>query len=220
MAGVLRGEVRRCNFGQQEGSELAGQRCALVLSRDSFNSDTSLAIVVPTTTQAPRRSHDWYTYIAGAGTWASLRQLKTVPVRYLGEHVGQATDTELDSAITSVVRLVPNADNIPDADGLTGTIWAADIANTPSTTHESLVLVLHYNGSNGMAIVAILGREGRQPSRLAIPVDGSFDVGRRVVLVHQLRALYAPHRFGRQPRGRISAGDLDTVGTALLSIIS
>ena len=70
-----------------------------------------------------------------------------------------------------------------------------------------------------MAIVAVLGGEGRQQSRFAIPVDGGADVGRRVVLAHQVRTLYVPGRFYVPVLGRVSATDLYAVGAAFLNMI-
>ena len=219
MAAVVKGEIRRCDFGNQRGSELAGRRCALVVSANSFHDETSLAIVAPTTTQDPRRAHEWYTYIADAETWASLRQIKTVQTRQMQSCVGYATCTELNTALAVIAKLIlPAAAYNPGGGGLPGTIWRADIPNA-RVAGEPLALVLYYNSSNDMAIVAVLGAEGRPPSRVAVPVDGGPVVGQRVVLAHQVRSLYVQGRL-RELRGGVSAADFAAVGAAFLSIIS
>ena len=218
MAGVLKGEIRRCDFGCQRGSELAQKRCALVVSANSFHDETSLAIVVPTTTKAPRRAHEWHTYIADAATWASLRQIKTVQARQMQSRVGSATDAELNHALAAIAKLMPPAADNPGAGDLSGSIWTVDIPSPPGAG-EPMALVLYYNSGNRMAIVAMLGVEGRPPSRVAIPVDGGIIVGQRVVLAHQVRSLYVPERLG-ELRGVISPADMETVGAAFLDIIA
>ena len=189
-----------------------------MVSANSFHDETSLAIVAPTTTQAPRRAHEWYTYIADAETWTSLRQIKTVQASQMQSRVGQATGAELNTALAVIAKLIPPAaaDN-PGAGGLPGTIRTADIPNAP-VAGEPLALVLYYNSGNDMAIVAVLGAEGRPPSRVAVPVDGGPVVGRRVVLAHQVRSLYVPGRL-RGFLGQVTTAEFNAVGTAFLSII-
>lgn len=132
--------------------------------------------------------------------------------------VGQATGAELNTALAVIAKLIPlaAADN-PGAGGLPGTIWTADIPNAP-VAGEPLALVLCYNSGNDMAIVAVLGAEGRPPSRVGIPIDGGPVVGRRVVLAHQVRSLYVPGRL-RGFLGQVTTAEFNAVGTAFLSII-
>lgn len=223
MAGVLKGEVRWCDFGNQLGNELAGHRCALVLSNDAFNRANPLAIVAPTTRTPPGRASHWYAYLGATASWASLRQVKTVPAQNLRGIVGRASSQELAYAVGQIERLVLEPSGDPASGCVPGSVWSANVPYLrgiyAGTSAGALTLLLDYNGGNQMAVVVLFAPDVRRPSAVAIPVDGGPVVGQRVVLAHQVRSLYVPGRLGGF-RGLVSAADFEAVGAAFLSIIS
>ena len=78
MAGVLKGEVRPCDFGPWVGHGLSGRRYGLVLSDSAFNRRFGLAIVAPVTGSRPIPPHRWHIPVGSGCAWAVVRQIRTV----------------------------------------------------------------------------------------------------------------------------------------------
>lgn len=221
MAGVLSGQVLRCDFGPIRGAELSGRRCALVLSSGEFNRANSIAVVVPTTRKSQAEHHqDWYVHIAGAGNWASLRQIKTVSIRRLGSLEGRASDSELDDARNRIADLLYSPGNDADSKVIPGSVWTANVPGLATGTERWQVLVLDYNGGNAMAIVALAESQDSPPTfPYAIPVVAAAGRVPGVVRAHQLRSISAPKRLVSCV-GTVRQQDLEAVRDAIIRLIS
>lgn len=221
MAGVLRGQVLRCDFGPISGAELSGYRCALVLSNDEFNRDTGMAVVAPTTRTSPaERYQDWYVHVAGAGNWASLRQIKTVSVHQLGSVEGNATDAELRDARRKIVNLLRSPGNDADSEVIPGSVWIAEVPGLATGVRRQQTLILDYNDGNAMAIVSLAEDRDRTISfPYAIPVAAAAGRVPGVVRAHQLRSIAAAERLVSYV-GAVRQQDLDAVRDAIIRLIS
>ena len=221
MAGVLRGQVLRCDFGPISGAELSGDRCALVLSKDEFNRDNGMAVVAPTTrTSPPELYQDWYVHIADAGSWASLRQIKTVSVHKLGSVEGYATDAELDDARDKIEYILENPGDDAESGFSPGSVWIADVPGLATGARRQPALILDYNGGNAMAIVALAeNREQPVTFPYVIPVAAAAGRVPGVVRAHQLRSISATDRLISYA-GAVRQQDLEAVRDAIIRLIS
>ena len=222
MAGILRGQIRWCDFGAINGAELSGSRCALVLSSDDFNHANRIAVTAPTTrTPQPKRYSRWYVHISGAGNWASLLQIKTVGNERLGSLVGYATDPEMDDAQHKIAEWLYFAGS--DAiSGLTpGSVWTANVPGLTSGTRRQPALVLHYNRHNRMAVVA-LAENRAHPATFPYLVPVTAEVGQvpGFVRAHQLRSIATDERQLTDYTGAIRQQDLEAVRDAIIRLIS
>ena len=221
MAGVLRGQVLRCDFGPASGAELSGDRCALVLSNDEFNRDNGMAVVAPTTrTSPPERHQRRYVPIAGAGNWASLRQIKTVSVHRLGSIEGYATAVELEDARDKIEYLLNSPSDDSDSGFSPGSVWIADVPGLATGARRQPTLILDYNGGNAMAILA-LAENRNQPVTFSYVVPVAAAAGRvpGVVRAHQLRSISAADRLISYA-GAVRQQDLEAVRDAIIRLIS
>ena len=222
MAGILRGQIRWCDFGASKGAELSGNRCALVLSSDDFNHANRIAVTTPTTrTPQPKRYSHRYVHISGAGNWASLLQIKTVGKGRLGSVVGYATVAEMDDARRKIEGWLYFAGGNA-ANGLTpGSIWTANVPGLASGVEQRYVLVLHYNHRNGMAVVA-LAENRAHPSTFPylVPVTAGEGQVPGFVRAHQLRSISMHQRQLTNRTGAIRQQDLEAVRAAIIGLIS
>ena len=221
MAGVLRGQVLRCDFGPTSGAELSGYRCALVLSSDEFNHDNGMAVVAPTTRTSPPEQHQrWYVHIADAGNWASLRQIKAVSVHRLGAIEGRATDVELRDARRKIGNLLESPGNDTDSEFIPGSVWIADVPGLATGVRRQQALILDYNGGNAMAIVT-LAENREQPVTFSYTIPVAAAAGRvpGVVRAHQLRSISAAERLISYV-GEVRQQDLEAVRDAIIRLIS
>ena len=221
MAGVLRGQVLRCDFGPTIGAELSGYRCALVLSDDEFNRDNGMAVVAPTTrTSPPELYQDWYVRIADAGNWASLRQIKTISVHQLGAIEGHATDAELRDARRKIGNLLESPSNDSGSEFAPGSVWIADVPGLATGARRQQTLILDYNGGNAMAIVTLAeNREQPVTFPYVIPVAAAAGRVPGVVRAHQLRSISAAERLISYV-GAVRQQDLEAVRDAIIRLIS
>ena len=221
MAGVLRGQVLRCDFGPISGAELSGERYALVLSKDEFNRDNGMAVVAPTTrTSPPELYQDWYVHIADAGNWASLRQIKTVSVHQLGSVEGHATAVEMADARDKIINLLESPSNDADSEVIPGSVWVADVPGLASGVRRQLTLILDYNDGNAMAIVSLAEDRDRPITfPYVIPVAAAAGRAPGVVRAHQLRSIAAAERLVSYV-GAVREQDLEAVRDAIIRLIS
>lgn len=221
MAGVLRGQVLRCDFGPIYGVELSGYRCAMVLSGDKFNGANGMALVAPTTRTPPKERYQrWYVHIADADNWASLRQIKTVSVHRLGSVECSATDSELDDARLKIAELLYSPGTDVDNGLIPGSVWTANVPGLATGAGRRQALILDYNGGNAMAIVA-LAENRDQPVTFpyAIPVAAATGRVPGVVRAHQLRSISATERLTCY-EGAVRQQDLEAVRDAVIRLIS
>ena len=96
MADILRGEVRRCGFGDEVGHELSGHRYGLVLSDAPFNRRSDLAVVAPVTGSLPVLPHRWHIPVCSEDSWTVVRQLRTVATSRLEGLLCRASIDQMD----------------------------------------------------------------------------------------------------------------------------
>ena len=222
MAGILRGQIRWCDFGASKGAELSGSRCALVLSSDDFNHANRTAVTTPTTrTPQPEHYSHQYVHISSADNWASLLQIKTVGNERLGSVVGCATDAEMDDARHKIAEWLYFAGSDAANELTPGSVWTANVPGLASGTRRQPALVLHYNRHNRMAVVA-LAENHAHPSAFPYLVPVAAEVGQvpGFVRAHQLRSIATDERQLTGYTGAIRQQDLETVRAAIIRLIS
>ena len=195
MAGVTQGGVYRCDFGPTVGRELSGRRNALVMSRADLHSVRPMAIVVPTSGREPRRTaRAWHRRVAEAGSWASIRQVKTIPLRFLdaGSPLGFANDEELKDIRQRMVwysLAAARVTRLTFAGGVVtlrpGSLLTIDLG--PGSGNDGLRVVLGSCRPNGMANVFVVTERRRPGWTLAVNLDALG--GPLTVLPHQLRTV-------------------------------
>ena len=103
MATGLRGHIHWHDYGPVTGTELSGNRPALIISNSTLNQRLNTAITVPTSRSEPpqrfRRQHVW---LNESESYASARQIKSVPQEELGDLIGRASNEEMQHIITSI----------------------------------------------------------------------------------------------------------------------
>lgn len=196
MAGIVQGLVYRCDFGPILGRELSGRRRALVLSSDEVHELTGAAIVVPTSGQSPPDDvPDWHRPVADAGSWASVRQFKTVPVSLLNPRhpEGEATRGEFDDIRQRIMLRLLTAvlDRRFEFGGVEipmrpGTVLTMRAYSRSGAEYLQRCLVCNYNG-NGIANAFAISSSSRPNSRVAVEVAGPD--GPLTVLPHQVRSV-------------------------------
>lgn len=111
---LRRGDVYTVRFDPVEGSEQAGTRPALIVSRDIMNLSASTVIVVPITSFRGKRQLPSHVFLAsGAGGLANdsialAEQIRLVSKSRLGRHWGAlspATMARIDDALRSALSL-------------------------------------------------------------------------------------------------------------------
>lgn len=91
---MRRGDVYDTRFDPAEGSEAAGRRPAIIVSRDSFNRTSPVVLVVPCTTHRGRRIYPSQAFLrAGQGgltvdSVAQAEQIRVVSKSRLLRHRG------------------------------------------------------------------------------------------------------------------------------------
>ena len=113
MAGILRGEIRRCYIEAVEqvvGHEQGGPRPVLILSRDGFNASSQLVIAALITSVAPRRPYPWVVPIESvkmpATSWVLVSQVRTLSVERLGDLLGRVSDEEMEKVQRELFQLL------------------------------------------------------------------------------------------------------------------
>ena len=195
MAGVIQRGVYRCRFGHVVGRELSGRRNALVLSSGGLHAVSPVAIVAPTSGQEPPAAERaWHRPVVDASSWASIRQVKTVPLSLLDvtSPVGFADEDEFKDirqrmvwyllAGARVTRLRFDGGEVPLRPGSLLTINPGDIGG-----NAEMRAVLGSCRTDGVANVFVVSDRPRPGSTLAIDLNGSG--GPLTVLPHQVRSV-------------------------------
>ena len=99
---MTRGDVYWAVFGRGEGSEQAGKRPAIIVSRDGINRYSPVVVVVPVSRRAGRK-HLYPSQMelpAGAGglpadSVAQCEQIRAIAKSRLGEHLGRMPEKAL-----------------------------------------------------------------------------------------------------------------------------
>lgn len=219
MAGILRGEVRRCDFGDAVGHELSGHRYGLVLSDAPFNRRFDAAVVAPVTGSPPVPPHRWHIPVCSDGSWAAVRQLRTVAASRLKKLSCTACLEQMDDVSHAVTRwLGEPSPVVGHGTVVPGGIYRAQIPGLISGVYESDVLVLDYSPGNCMAVVMVasVGEVGNSVLKVPFQMDG--DDRMRVVHAHQMRTISE----GRLKRrlGAVSLDVINQVKTAFSLVVS
>ena len=225
MAGVMQGGVYWCSFGPGAGRELAERRKALVLSRGDLHAVSRVAIVVPASAQEPARVHRaWHRPVADAGSWASIRQVKTVPLRVFagGELSGVAGEDELRDirqrlvwhllAAARTTRLSLGGDDVLVRPGSLLTIDAG-----AGGGDAEMQVVIGSCRSDGVANVFVVSDRPRPGSNLAVALDGPG--GPLTVLPHHVRTVDLTCRF-RSVDGILDTWSIIAMKCRFLDLIS
>jgi mRNA interferase MazF len=101
---VQRGDVFRANLNPKEGSEQAGIRPVIVVSRDAINKSSPVIIIVPCTDAAnkPRMYPSHVRFTAGScgftmDTIATCEQIRAISKTRLSDKIGTLTRADLTS---------------------------------------------------------------------------------------------------------------------------
>jgi len=110
MARILRGEIRWADLNPVRGSEQAGLRPVLVLSRDVFNARSGTVIAVALTSQAPRAGFPLTLELEGRGlprrSWVKISQIRTMAVERIGRLMARASPEELAQVVEGLNEIV------------------------------------------------------------------------------------------------------------------
>ena len=179
---------------------------------------SGVAIVAPTSGEMPPSvERAWHRPVVDAASWASIRQVKTVPLSILGgaSPDGVADDDELKDirqrlvwhllAAARFTRLRLGGDEVVLRPGTLLTINPSALGG-----NDELRVVLGSCRTDGVANVFVVSDRPRPGSTLAIDLDGPD--GALTVLTHQVRSvdLTCRHRLGfalKRPKKRLLKAD-------------
>ncbi len=103
MARILRGEIRWADLSPSRGTEQAGRRPVLVLSRDVFNERSGTVISVALTSRPQRAGFPLTLELASKGlpkrSWVKIGQIRTLAVDRIGARIGRASPEELQAVL-------------------------------------------------------------------------------------------------------------------------
>ena len=227
MPSAVRGDVRWYDFGPIVGNELSSYRPALIISNAAFNKGTPLAIAVPTSTSAP---HDRYVMnhvgIESTGSWASVRQIKSVEKEKLGAKLGEATPEELEEVLeviaTRLWRTLPSAGVIQTQSGdqcvERGSIFNEGFYDEDDTVRHVTMLVLDYNRGNSMAIAVEVEASQNPNSDYRKPINMIGHSQPMSAQIHRVRSIDFGERDVAKV-GTVEESSTQTVISALLSAI-
>ncbi len=195
MAGLKQGGVYRCDFGPSVGRELSRRRNALVLSSADLHNEGRVAIVVPTSGREPHRTQlAWHRRVGDTGSWASIRQVKAIPLRFMeaASPLGFADGEELKDIRQRMVwysLAAARMTRLTFAGGMValrpGSLLTIDLG--PGSGNDGLAVVLGSCRRDGMANVFVVSDRRRPGSTLAVDLESS--VGPLTVLPHQVRTV-------------------------------
>ena len=111
MARILRGEIRWANLNPTIGSEQAGMRPVLVLSKDIFNEKSGTVIAASLTSQPQRAGFPLSLELVSTRnlpkrSWVKISQIRTLSVERIREKVAVADEDEFSQVIEGLNELV------------------------------------------------------------------------------------------------------------------
>ena len=219
MPPAIRGSVHWYDFGPLVGNELSGRRPALIISNTDLNRGLSVAIDLPMSTAipSPRHLHN-HVFIEATGSWASVRQIKTIDRERLGDKIAEASANELEMVVGVLVERLAGASFAGAGPLESGTLLDVGFQDETGSSQTMRVIVLDYNRANGMAIVAEIedGVAPTSPVRKPVHMGGSSQPAS--ALVHRVRSFDLQARTIRKI-GTIDQASLTSVGKAFLSIL-
>ncbi len=226
MAGIAQGAVYSCNLGPVVGRELSGPRNALVLSTGELHEQSRVAVVVPASgSEPPRVERGWHRPLSDVDSWASVRQLRTVPQSALSAGIlrGHAQGPELVDIRQRVMWHFLAAARFTHLNSAgsevllrPGTLITTR-AYAPGGSAYELNSVLASCRPDGVANVFVTSDRPRPNSRLAVEIEGPD--GLLTVLPHQTRLVDLNERFVSVD-GLVDAWSIIGIKARFLDLIS
>ena len=222
MTEIQRGEIRRAVRWHYAGHEASGDRPALVISPDWFNS-TGNTVIAPLTTPNPNHENWWKPYIAATNSSCLVPDIRTVPKTALRRNLrGQATPDELEDILQVINRLTNGREEMSDGEYTRGEVWKAHLADTIKETGRPTAeaLVLHYNPHNRMAMTILVStRRRRKLSPATAELYSSPILQERTALISQLRPIAVDHRLANKI-GTVSDTEMQLISNKLRDFLS
>ncbi len=110
MARILRGEIRWADLNPVRGSEQAGRRPVLILSRDVFNERSGTVIAMAITSQPQRAGFPLTLELTTRGlpkkSWLKISQIRTLAVARVGRRIGRASPDDVAQAIEGLNEIL------------------------------------------------------------------------------------------------------------------
>ena len=110
MARILRGEIRWADLNPVRGSEQAGRRPVLILSRDVFNERSGTVIAVAITSRPQRAGFPLTLELESKGlpkrSWVKVSQIRTLAVERIEKKLGQASPEEIAQVIEGLNEII------------------------------------------------------------------------------------------------------------------
>jgi mRNA interferase MazF len=110
MARILRGEIRWADLNPVRGSEQAGRRPVLILSRDVFNERSGTVIAVAITSRPQRAGFPLTLELESKGlpkrSWVKVSQIRTLAVERIENKLGRVSPEEIAQVIDGLNEII------------------------------------------------------------------------------------------------------------------
>ena len=111
MARILRGDIRWANLNPTVGSEQAGMRPVLVLSKNIFNEKSGTVIAVALTSQPQKAGYPLTLELTKTKklpkrSWAKISQIRTLSVQRISEKIAAANEEEISQIIEGLNEIL------------------------------------------------------------------------------------------------------------------
>jgi len=111
MARILRGDIRWANLNPTIGSEQAGLRPVLVLSKNIFNEKSGTVIAVAITSQPQKAGYPLTLELTKTKglpkkSWVKMSQIRTLSVQRLAEKISSANEEEIAQIIEGLNEIL------------------------------------------------------------------------------------------------------------------
>ena len=111
MARILRGDIRWANLNPTIGSEQAGMRPVMVLSKNVFNDKSGTVIAVALTSQPQKAGFPLTLELTETKSlpkksWVKISQIRTLSVQRLGDKIASASEGEMAQVIEGLNEIV------------------------------------------------------------------------------------------------------------------
>ena len=109
MASILRGDIFWAELDPVVGSEQAGRRPVLIISRDVFNERSGTVIAIALTSAEPKAGFPLTMELAKTRlpkrTWAKISQIRTLSTQRLAGRIASCHPSELQRVVEGLVEL-------------------------------------------------------------------------------------------------------------------
>jgi mRNA interferase MazF len=110
LARILRGEIRWADLNPVRGSEQAGYRPVVILSRDVFNERSHTVIAVSLTSQPQQAGFPLYLELEKTvlpkKSWVKIGQIRTLAIERIGKSIGRISEEELSQIIEGLNEII------------------------------------------------------------------------------------------------------------------